>query len=87
MVNLPPDGPPQFGVPAAASTPEPGTGPDPEVMKVSWIGTGAAEAGEAAEVLSTPFEEWCAARGIHPDAIGAWECFEASSPVTLVEPA
>ncbi|WP_344147068.1 hypothetical protein [Nocardioides koreensis] len=56
-------------------------------MKVSWIGTGAAEAGEAAEVLSTPFEEWCAARGIHPDAIGAWECFEASSPVTLVEPA
>ena len=28
--------------------------------------------------LSTPFEDWCATRGIHPETLGAWECFEAS---------
>lgn len=86
MVNLPPDGPTQLGVPAAASTPAPTHGPDPEVMKVSWIGP---EAAEPVDQLSTPFEDWCAARGVHPDAIGAWECFEAShaEPPTLVEPA
>ena len=56
-------------------------------MDLSWSEpTGPDVAGEQ---LSTPFEEWCAARGIHPDAIGAWECFEAShaEPPTLVEPA
>ena len=32
----------------------------------------------ASDSLATPFEDWCGARGIHPDAFGAWECFEAS---------
>lgn len=27
--------------------------------------------------LTTPFEDWCAARGVHPETLGAWECFEA----------
>jgi len=30
------------------------------------------------ESLSTPFEDWCAARHIHPETLGAWECFEAA---------
>ena len=49
-------------------------------MNLSWSAPP-----EAAESLSTPFEEWCAARGIHPDAIGAWECFEASQAATAVK--
>jgi len=34
--------------------------------------------GRGVESLSTPFEDWCAARGIHPETLGAWECFEAA---------
>ena len=49
-------------------------------MNLSWSAPP-----EAAESLSTPFEEWCAARDIHPDAIGAWECFEASQAVPAVK--
>ena len=30
------------------------------------------------ESLSTPFEDWCAERGIHPETLGAWECFESA---------
>ncbi|GCD90682.1 hypothetical protein [Nocardioides sp. LS1] len=32
--------------------------------------------------LTTPFEDWCESQGIHPEAFGAWEGFEAhrSSP-------
>lgn len=27
------------------------------------------------ESLTTPFEDWCEAAGIHPEAVGAWEHF------------
>jgi hypothetical protein len=27
--------------------------------------------------LATPFEDWCHAMGIHPEALGAWERFSA----------
>ena len=30
------------------------------------------------ESLSTPFEDWCAQRNVHPETLGAWECFEAA---------
>jgi hypothetical protein len=29
------------------------------------------------EPLMTPFEEWCAGAGIHPDGLGAWERYVA----------
>ena len=25
------------------------------------------------DLLSTPFEDWCASGGIHPEALGAWD--------------
>lgn len=31
------------------------------------------------ERLSTPFEDWCDAVGVHPEAFGAWEGFSAWS--------
>ncbi|MBZ5738521.1 hypothetical protein [Nocardioides mangrovi] len=32
------------------------------------------------ERLTTPFESWCAAMGIHPEALGAWDLYESSAP-------
>lgn len=29
----------------------------------------------AIDRLTTPFEDWCAAVGVHPEAPGAWEYF------------
>jgi len=34
--------------------------------------------GGGGESLSTPFEDWCAERNVHPETLGAWECFEAA---------
>ena len=28
--------------------------------------------------VTTPFEEWCDQSGLHPEALGAWECFSAA---------
>jgi hypothetical protein len=28
-----------------------------------------------ADVLTTPFEDWCCAEGIHPEAFGAWDLY------------
>jgi hypothetical protein len=28
--------------------------------------------------VTTPFEEWCDQSGVHPEALGAWECFSAA---------
>ena len=80
MLSLPPGAPTQLGVQAAASAPVPAAGSDRMDVNLSWSAPP-----EATESLSTPFEEWCAARDIHPDAIGAWECFEASQAVPAVK--
>ncbi len=47
-------------------------------MNLSEPGLGAGDS------LATPFEDWCGAHGIHPEAFGAWERFEATvrQPVT-----
>ncbi len=26
--------------------------------------------------VTTGFEDWCAERGVHPEALGAWEAYE-----------
>ena len=41
---------------------------------------------DGAESLATPFERWCEQQGVHPDALGAWECFEASQATGLEAP-
>lgn len=28
-----------------------------------------------AAAVTTPFEDWCEAHGVHPEALGAWETF------------
>ena len=30
------------------------------------------------ERMTSPFEDWCESQGIHPDAFGAWESYEAT---------
>jgi hypothetical protein len=29
--------------------------------------------------VTTGFEDWCEQRGVHPEALGAWEAYERSS--------
>ena len=31
------------------------------------------------ERMTSPFEDWCESQGIHPDAFGAWESYEATA--------
>jgi len=31
------------------------------------------------ELLASPFEDWCGSQGIHPEAFGAWESFQATA--------
>jgi hypothetical protein len=30
--------------------------------------------------VTTPFEDWCDATGVHPEALGAWETFVREMP-------
>jgi hypothetical protein len=34
---------------------------------------------EAPEALTSHFEDWCESQGIHPEAFGAWESYEATA--------
>jgi hypothetical protein len=31
------------------------------------------------DLLTSPFEDWCGSQGIHPEAFGAWESFQATA--------
>jgi hypothetical protein len=33
----------------------------------------------ARERVTSSFEDWCETQGIHPEAFGAWESFEATA--------
>jgi len=44
---------------------------------MSMRGDTAARTTEATERLSSPFEEWCADRGVHPEHWAAWPTYEA----------
>ena len=35
--------------------------------------------------LTTGFEDWCDAQGLHPEAYGVWEAYEAALTRTLPE--
>ncbi|MBA2954532.1 hypothetical protein GON03_09375 [Nocardioides sp. MAH-18] len=39
------------------------------------------------EPVATPFEEWCAARNLHPDDSRAWPLYEASVAPAAQTPA
>ena len=34
--------------------------------------------------VTTGFEDWCAQRGVHPEALGAWDAYERGSVRELV---
>ena len=38
----------------------------------------------APEVVTSHFEDWCESQGIHPEAFGAWESYEATASTTPV---
>lgn len=42
---------------------------------------------EAEEPLSTSFEEWCCAHGLHPEDSRAWPLYEASVRAEAQTPA
>ena len=37
---------------------------------------------DAPEAVTSHFEDWCESQGIHPEAFGAWESYEATAAVT-----
>ena len=37
------------------------------------------------ERMTSPFEDWCETQGIHPDAFGAWESYEATAGAPAAE--
>lgn len=38
---------------------------------------------DSPERMTSPFEDWCEAQGVHPEAFGAWESFEATVGVRV----
>jgi hypothetical protein len=34
-----------------------------------------------ADLITTPFEDWCAARQIHPETLSAWDHYTRQTPI------
>jgi hypothetical protein len=34
-----------------------------------------------ADLITTPFEDWCSARQIHPETLGAWDHYTRQTPL------